>query len=233
MKIELPGNTWNLTLSPREGWYPTYLETRVILPIVIVGALVLSTLILMVYQSKKVHYRLLRSMLPKRAIKKLSSSKQVVEYFDEVTIYFSDLVGYTSMSSSMHPVELFELLNSLYSGFDQLVIKHGVSKVETIGDAYFVIGGAPDRKIVGAEAARRVAAFALDALDLVEEFMAERQRKGQEGCLKMRAGMASGLGTDDRRAWASQLSGVICVCICMYIYILTWIGEPGLPSLVW
>ena len=116
---------------------------------------------------------------------------QVVEYFDDVTIYFSDLVGYTSACSSMHPLDLFKMLNELYSGFDLLVQKHGVSKVETIGDAYFVIGGAPDRSVAGPAAAARVAAFALDALDFVESFMAEREKAGL-GRLQMRAGMASG-----------------------------------------
>ena len=58
--------------------------------------------------------------------------------------------------SQMHPLELFTMLNELYSGFDLLVEKHGVSKVETIGDAYFVIGGAPDRTVRGKVAAKNV-----------------------------------------------------------------------------
>lgn len=59
------------------------------------------------------------------------------------------------------------MLNELYNEFDQLVDKHGVYKVETIGDAYMVVSGAPE-KCSGPETAYRVTSFALDCLDKVK-----------------------------------------------------------------
>merc|ERR1719183_2475387 len=86
----------------------------------------------------------------------------------------------------MTPLEVMRMLNELYVGFDKLVEKHGVYKVETIGDAYMVIGGAPDR-CSAAEAAERVALFALDALDFVKTY---RTHRGEQ--IFIRAGLASG-----------------------------------------
>ena len=50
-----------------------------------------------------------------------------------VTIFFSDIVGFTTMAGEMTPIEVMRMLNELYLGFDKLVEKHGVYKVETIG----------------------------------------------------------------------------------------------------
>ena len=47
---------------------------------------------------------------------------------------FSDIVGYTSMSSSVNTADVFDMLNQLYTAFDALCDQHGVYKVDTIGD---------------------------------------------------------------------------------------------------
>ena len=76
---------------------------------------------------------LLYKMMPPGAVRKLHRGQTVVERFHNVTIFFSDIVGFTTLAGEMTPLEVMRMLNELYVGFDKLVEKHGVYKVETIG----------------------------------------------------------------------------------------------------
>ena len=66
----------------------------------------------------------------------MSGKKVEPEEHDCVTIYFSDIVGFTTISSSLSAQEVSEMLDRLYVEFDNLAGTHGVFKVETIGDAW-------------------------------------------------------------------------------------------------
>ena len=101
---------------------------------------------------------LLRNVLPVRIVERLRRGETAVaDHFDEVTVLFCDLVGFTALSTQLSTAATLDLLNRIFSGFDQLVAELDLEKIKTIGDAYMAVGGMSDD---GPDHARRVAAMA-------------------------------------------------------------------------
>lgn len=89
----------------------------------------------------------LHNIFPAKIATLLSHGHQVEsESFESVTCLYSDIIGFTKMcgSENVRPIDIVRLLNTLYLQFDNLTNIHGVFKVETIGDAYVVVGGLPE-----------------------------------------------------------------------------------------
>nr|XP_040033540.1 heat-stable enterotoxin receptor [Gasterosteus aculeatus aculeatus] len=108
-------------------------------------------------------------LLPGPVVKSLKESGVVEpELYEEVTIYFSDIVGFTTLCQYSTPMEVVDMLNDLYGGFDAIVDHHDVYKVETIGDAYMVASGLPKRN--GNRHAVDVCRMALDILAFIGNF---------------------------------------------------------------
>ncbi|KAI8503105.1 Nitrogen permease reactivator protein [Branchiostoma belcheri] len=110
------------------------------------------------------------------------------ETYDRVTIYFSDIVGFTGLVESMKPVEVVDLLNDLYTLWDKIISRYDVYKVETIGDAYMLVSGLPKRN--GNEHARQIAGVSLALRQAVQDTMKIRNRPEQK--LQIRIGLHSG-----------------------------------------
>ena len=68
----------------------------------------------------------------------------LAELYPAVTVVFADIVGFTAWSSAREPGQVFALLESIYSAFDKLAYRHGVFKVETVGDCYVGVAGLPE-----------------------------------------------------------------------------------------
>ena len=86
--------------------------------------------------------RLLLNILPEPIAQRLRSGEPLIaDRFDDVTLLFADIVEFTRLSSTMSPSELVSVLNDVFTVFDELVDRHRLEKVKTIGDAYMIVGG--------------------------------------------------------------------------------------------
>ncbi|CAB9531333.1 Receptor-type guanylate cyclase gcy [Seminavis robusta] len=74
----------------------------------------------------------------------LTAKQAIAHYYEDTTIFFMDLSGFTKWSSTRTPAEVFELLEALYGQFDRVAAKLNVFKVETIGDCYVAVTGLPE-----------------------------------------------------------------------------------------
>jgi class 3 adenylate cyclase len=129
--------------------------------------------------------RLLRNVLPEPIAERLKDSEErIAEHFDEATVLFGDIVGFTQLSETLPPDRLVGLLDDLFRQFDVMAERHGLEKIKTIGDAYMVVAGVPSRRPDHAQA---IAAMALEMRDSLR---VPELPGGQQ--LAMRIGIHSG-----------------------------------------
>jgi adenylate cyclase len=129
--------------------------------------------------------RLLLNILPESIAHQLKQNNTApAQQFEEATILFADIVGFTSLSARMEAMELVAGLNKIFSAFDALTEKYGLEKIKTIGDAYMVAGGIP---IVRKDHAQAIASM---ALDMQKEMLRLNEVLGEP--LEIRIGIHSG-----------------------------------------
>jgi len=106
----------------------------------------------------------------------IKNEKRQVDEFDDVTLLFTDMVGFTAFSKNVKdPREVVNLLSKLFSRFDQLCEENKVYKVHTIGDCYVIMGynGRIDKqkrfRAVVVDEANRVIQTGLEMIDIIRE----------------------------------------------------------------
>lgn len=129
--------------------------------------------------------KLMLNILPKPIADRLKrGEKNIAGSYPEVTVLFSDLVGFTKMSAKKTAPELVKLLNDIFSRFDKRAELLGLEKIKTIGDAYMAVGGLP---IPRSDHAEIVADMALGMYEDLAEFNQANQQE-----IQMRIGIHSG-----------------------------------------
>lgn len=143
------------------------------------------------YDKKKddTNQELLFKILPPAIAQQLKNGEKVKPIdCPEVTILFSDIVGFTKISSTIEPKEVMNMLGRLYDKFDALTTKHSLFKVETIGDAYMVAGGIFDGFDDQAE---KIALQGLAMIRAANEVLIKEDQP-ELGTIKIRVGCHTG-----------------------------------------
>ena len=135
-------------------------------------------------ESRAQSERLLLNILPSEVAEILKTGQRTIaEAFEEASILFADVVGFTPISQSISPIELVDLLQEVFSYFDSLAEKYGVEKIKTIGDCYMVAAGVP---VESQHHAQSLARMALE----IQEYVNEHEFAGRK--LSFRMGINSG-----------------------------------------
>ncbi len=135
---------------------------------------------------------LLLNILPKEIAAILKNeSRTIADHYNDASVLFADMVGFTPLSAQLPPVDMVELLNEVFSFFDSLLDKYGVEKIRTIGDSYMVASGVPRGRPDHAQALAHM------ALEMRDYISTHTFRDGQR--VSFRIGINSG----------SMIAGVI------------------------
>jgi adenylate cyclase len=130
--------------------------------------------------------RLLANILPASIAERLKDPSRniIADKYDDASILFADIAGYTKRASDTTPTDLVRFLDRLYTELDALVDLHGLEKVKTSGDSYMVVSGVPQPRADHVEA---LACLALDMTDAVADL-----KDPQGRAVPLRIGLATG-----------------------------------------
>jgi len=146
---------------------------------------------------------LLLNILPAEIAEQLKTDRrQIARQYDEASVLFADVVEFTPLSSTLSAAEVVDLLDRLFTDFDDLVDRHGVEKIKTIGDAYMAAAGVPRER---PDHAHVLAALALEMCAV-----ASRHTRGDGTAIRLRIGIDSGplvAGVIGRRKFIYDLWG--------------------------
>ncbi|KNE68968.1 hypothetical protein AMAG_13844 [Allomyces macrogynus ATCC 38327] len=128
---------------------------------------------------------ILEKMMPATVLEQIKNGEATeAQEYESVTVFFSDITNFTVISSRTSTKDMMKTLNMLWLEYDAIAKKWGIYKVETIGDAYLGVAGAPDRVPDHAE---RAVNFALDIIDMIKSF---KSATGES--INIRIGLHSG-----------------------------------------
>jgi class 3 adenylate cyclase len=111
--------------------------------------------------------KLLHNILPAKVVKELKENgSSIPENFHDVSVFFSDFVGFTELSSKVKPEVLINELNEIFSTFDDIMESHQCERIKTIGDAYLAVCGLPENN---PDHVRNILSASLEIVDWLEK----------------------------------------------------------------
>ena len=132
---------------------------------------------------------LLLNILPSEVAQELKEKGYTTaKSFDEVTVLFSDIKGFTNVAEKLTAQELVKEINTYFSAFDNIILKYGLEKIKTIGDAYIAAGGLPEKN---SATAQNVIEAAIAMQQVVEKLKQERESAGKP-YFELRIGIHTG-----------------------------------------
>lgn len=131
---------------------------------------------------------LLLNILPKDVAEELKEKGSAeAQYYEEVTVFFSDFKGFTSLSEKLTPAELVAEIDHCFSAFDRITSKYQIEKIKTIGDSYMAVGGLNKEN----NQAQSVVQAALEMQAFMTAYAYDRNKQGQVA-FEMRVGVHTG-----------------------------------------
>ncbi|MEA3494738.1 MAG: adenylate/guanylate cyclase domain-containing response regulator [Bacteroidota bacterium] len=128
---------------------------------------------------------LLLNTLPQKVVSDLKKFGETTpEDFSDVSVFFSDLVGFTEMSAKLKPQELISELNIIFTAFDDIMEAYNCERIKTIGDAYMAVSGMPEKDKNHAE---NIINASIEIIKFVEERNIQKDSKWE-----IRIGINSG-----------------------------------------
>ena len=137
-------------------------------------------------KEKKRSDDLLLNILPEEVADELKETgAAAAKYFDNVTVMFTDFVDFTKAGEKMAPQQLVDELHACFVAFDEIIRRHNIEKIKTVGDAYLAVSGLP---IADPEHASNMINAALD----ISAFMKNRKKLLGGNTFEVRIGIHSG-----------------------------------------
>lgn len=132
---------------------------------------------------------LLLNILPSEIAEELKRNGSAeARGYEKVSILFTDFKGFTTISGKVPPKELVKDLDEIFAAFDDIVAKHDLEKIKTIGDAYMCVGGVPN---VSENHAQKAILVGKDMVAFMETFNKRKRDAGADEWL-IRVGIHSG-----------------------------------------
>ena len=133
-------------------------------------------------EQEKIFHNILPISIANRLI---DGETSIADSFDNVSIFFSDIVGFHELSSNIPPSEIVETLNTIFKSFDRIGATYGVEKIKTIGDVYMAVCGVPEPF---EDHSNRTTNFAIEVASLLDQLDIGKKFNG----LQLRIGLHCG-----------------------------------------